>query len=235
MENDSIFSSEETAIREAKELLDSADFKSCSGACHFEKLLNQYIKLYRQTKLLVKMGDRMQKELAAARKIAEFQASHDGLTLILNRRAVLEKLQKEITRSNGAGHRLSIIMSDIDHFKQINDLHGHQAGDAVLREVARRIEESLRPYDYVGRYGGEEFIIILPGCTKEGAVNIAERLRRRLSDHPVETPFGKNRVTMSFGIASFDESFTKNLDTIIRVADNALYRAKQKGRNLVAV
>lgn len=155
----------------------------------------------------------------------------DGLTGILNRRAIYEVLEKEIIRSGREKTPLSVLMLDIDFFKKINDDYGHNVGDAVLRELVRRILAELRPCDALGRYGGEEFIILLPGVSMcEGGV-IAERIRKAIGGTPFEvTPSGL-KVTASFGVAEFD--FKKNSDELINEADIALYEAKHKGRDRV--
>ncbi len=120
---------------------------------------------------------RLQEDLISALRASEFQASHDALTGLWNRRAILEKIQQELDRSGRDGTNLGLVICDVDHFKQVNDNYGHLAGDAVLRELAKRIDSSLRSYDSVGRYGGEEFIILIPGSDGAGAAELAERLR----------------------------------------------------------
>ena len=124
-------------------------------------------------------------------------------------------------------------MLDIDHFKNLNDTHGHMAGDAVLREFTRRITASLRPYDAVGRYGGEEFLVVLPGCHVDAALRHAERLRGLITDDYFDTSEGRHTVTCSLGVASTSSCNPKDADSLIRAADAALYRAKRNGRNRV--
>jgi diguanylate cyclase (GGDEF)-like protein len=131
---------------------------------------------------------------------------------------------------------MSVLMVDIDHFKQINDEHGHLVGDIVLRDVARVMREALRTVDAVGRYGGEEFMIILPHTPREEAWKTAERLRQKVADHA----FTSSRkgaglhVTVSVGVASYPSEKVDTPSALIRAADEALYRAKEKGRNRVA-
>ncbi len=172
-------------------------------------------------------------DLTYAKETLRFQAAHDALTGLLNRAATLEKLAEELSRACREKTRLAVIMADLDRFKSINDTYGHLGGDAVLREVARRVSESVRPYDVVGRYGGEEIIIALPGCDKVGAVSFAERIREAIEARPVETDEGRIRVTASLGVAIAGDPNPTDLDAVVRDADRALYRAKQRGRNCV--
>jgi two-component system, cell cycle response regulator len=119
----------------------------------------------------------LQDQLITAREALRVQATHDSLTGLLNRGAILEVLGRELARSDRLGTSLGVIMADLDHFKHINDTHGHLAGDAVLREAARRMRLCLRSYDVIGRYGGEEFLIVLPDCDALSTLSLAERLR----------------------------------------------------------
>jgi diguanylate cyclase (GGDEF)-like protein len=156
----------------------------------------------------------------------ERYATVDELTGSPNRRVFLERLEREVNRFARLGTRLSVVFVDIDHFKKINDLHGHQVGDAVLKEIFARLEESLRAYDFVGRYGGDEFVMALPGNDAEGGAAVAERLRESVQESAV----GKiSDVTISLGVAQLEESM--NAEELIRKADVALYRAKNGGRN----
>src|SRR5579872_6936080 len=138
-------------------------------------------------------------------------------------------------RSRRTQDSLGIIMADIDFFKKINDNHGHLVGDTVLQQVGQRLASGLRSYDSVGRYGGEEFLIVVPGCDALNLVVTAERLRRRIVDQPVETTAGPVAVTISLGLASAqgDEPGLTDSEGILREADAALYAAKAGGRNRV--
>lgn len=163
------------------------------------------------------------------------RADHDGLTRIHNRRAFDEKLVEELKRHQRYGHNLSLLMLDLDHFKQINDTHGHQAGDAVLRDVGRVLFESLRATDFAARYGGEEFVVLLPQTGEEQAWTLAERLRRKIAARSFawdETTF---QVTTSIGVATVKPGSLKRRADLIRQADAALYQAKAGGRNMVCV
>lgn len=171
----------------------------------------------------------LQEQLIAAREQMRVQATHDALTGIWNRAAILETLQRELARSERQKLPVAIIMVDIDHFKQINDSHGHLAGDAVLREAARRLRSSIRPYDSIGRYGGEEFLIIVPGTNPQGAFSQAERLRVSMSREPITFSDGHVNVTISLGVTV--NSGGEKGEELIHAADAALYRAKSRGRN----
>ena len=156
----------------------------------------------------------------------ERYATVDELTGSPNRRVFLERLELEVNRFARLGTRLSVVFVDIDHFKRINDVHGHQAGDTVLKEIFTRLEESLRAYDFVGRYGGDEFVMALPGNDAEGGAAVAERLRESVQESAV----GKiPEVTISLGVAQLEEDM--NAEELLKKADMALYRAKNGGRN----
>jgi diguanylate cyclase (GGDEF)-like protein len=124
-------------------------------------------------------------------------------------------------------------MIDLDNFKEINDQYGHLTGDAVLCEAARRITSVVRPYDGVGRYGGEEFLVVLPGCNKEKSARLAERLRASFANEPLGIQEGWFTLTLSCGVTAVDANSCPDLDACIRAADEALYKAKKSGRNRV--
>jgi two-component system cell cycle response regulator len=159
------------------------------------------------------------------------QATRDSLTGLLNREAILDVLQKECRRAFRSKSPLAVIMADVDRFKNVNDTHGHLAGDAVLREAARRMFTSLRSYDSVGRYGGEEFLVIVPGCNAAEAAHLADRLRGNIGDTAIEASGSRLDITLSFGVA--DTNAGQAPDEILRAADSALYAAKKAGRNRV--
>jgi diguanylate cyclase (GGDEF)-like protein len=184
-------------------------------------------------------AEELQVRVRAGRRISELEqqlrlkASHDALTGIYNRGALLEILDKELVRHRRDARPVSIIFGDLDHFKRINDEHGHLAGDAVLREVSRRVGAVLRPYDSLGRYGGEELMIVLPSCDQDGALEVAERVRAVVASQPVATAFGAIPSSLSIGIAVAEGSAAVSTQKLIQMADEALYRAKLAGRNRV--
>jgi diguanylate cyclase (GGDEF)-like protein len=161
------------------------------------------------------------------------QATHDSLTGLWNRAATLDLLRRELNRGERQGTPVAVVMADIDHFKRINDKYGHLVGDVVLREVARRLSSSVRGYDVTGRFGGEEFLLVFPGCAVRNAVDRAEQLRTCVSREPVETPEGPISVTLSLGVAGSEAALATDPDSSLRAADAALYRAKRSGRNRV--
>jgi diguanylate cyclase (GGDEF)-like protein len=175
----------------------------------------------------------LQAELMKAREALREQATHDPLTGLWNRYALLGTLEREHSRARREGAPLAVIMVDLDHFKQVNDTYGHLAGDAILREAAGRMQFVVRSYDLVGRYGGEEFLIVLPGTSGANATQLAERLRATLAEEPVGHDLLRIRVTASFGVSATGQAAGDDPQTLIRLADEALYRAKEKGRNRV--
>lgn len=173
----------------------------------------------------------LQQSLIAAREELRFQATHDALTGVFNRGAVLEAIHREHSRQTREGGALGIILADLDHFKQVNDTYGHLLGDAVLKETARRMGNCVRPYDTVGRYGGEEFLIIAPSADAMGSLSLAERMRETIASCPIATAAGELSVTASFGVAASDPCDSVAPDTLLLRVDDALYRAKELGRN----
>lgn len=175
----------------------------------------------------------LQEELIHAREGLRIQATHDALTGVYNRRAILDILETELGRVARGGAPLGVVLVDLDHFKRINDTHGHQAGDAVLREAALRLRGAIRTYDNVGRYGGEEFLLIMAGCDATSAMMQAERLRRTVAEAPVGSGGDLIAVSASLGVASTGQTSERRVDRLVRAADLALYRAKLAGRNRV--
>ena len=175
----------------------------------------------------------LQLSLMEAREELREKANKDLLTKLPNRAAIMTTLQTEIARSHRDQRSVGVALLDIDHFKKVNDTYGHFAGDAVLRETAARLKNSMRAYDQVGRYGGEEFLVVLPNCDMEQAVQQADRMRLRLQESKILADAGVEiPVTASFGVTITDLS-DRDPDVFIRVADEALYRAKANGRNRV--
>lgn len=160
-------------------------------------------------------------------------AAYDELTGLYNRRAFFHALETEITRTRRYQHSIGVLMIDVDHFKSINDKLGHAAGDSVLRQLALRLRECLRVMDAVGRYGGEEFCVVLPETNLVGAIRAGERVRKMISDTPFETGSGPLGVSVSIGVASFGPGPSRVIPDLIAQADFALLEAKRSGRNCV--
>jgi diguanylate cyclase (GGDEF)-like protein/PAS domain S-box-containing protein len=170
-------------------------------------------------------------ELKRSRENLHFKATHDGLTSLLNRDAILDMLDREMRRTGREGGRSAVLLADLDHFKQINDKYGHPVGDEVLRETARRFLRAVRSYDLVGRYGGEEFLVILGGCPVQDALPRAEQLRHTIEAAPVATTCGPIRLTISIGVLPAREWGYPPAQEVLREVDIALYGAKAGGRN----
>jgi two-component system chemotaxis family response regulator WspR len=163
------------------------------------------------------------------------QATRDGLTGVWNRKMIFDTLAQELARAGREGTPLAIIMVDLDKFKSINDSFGHPAGDAVLQQASRRLSACVRTYDHVGRYGGEEFLIVLPNCDREQAGKLSERLRQSVADAPMNAEGKELHVTCSLGVAFTDTPNGLSVAALVQAADGALYVAKQTGRNCVQV
>jgi diguanylate cyclase (GGDEF)-like protein len=161
------------------------------------------------------------------------QATTDPLTKIFNRRYFFDLAQQELERSQRYNRPLSIIIFDIDHFKKVNDTHGHAVGDEVLRQLSERCQKTLRENDILARYGGEEFIILLPETHQEQAKQMAERMRIECAETPLDVGLASIELTISLGVSSFAP--TLPLDELLLRADKALYLAKEGGRNRVSV
>lgn len=174
-----------------------------------------------------------QDQLIRSKKELERLSLVDELTQIYNRRAIMEKLQDALLIHERKQRKLSIAMIDIDHFKGVNDRHGHQCGDQILYEVAQLLMEGLRGYDSIGRYGGEEFMLILPETAWEEAARTCERLRQSVADRSFYYSGKVLRLTISIGVATLEVRKRVNADELVRRADSCLYRAKSAGRNIV--
>lgn len=173
----------------------------------------------------------LQAALLESRERLAYQASHDVLTGIFNRRAILERLEEELSRAARSGGGVAVGICDIDRFKAVNDTHGHQAGDAVLCGVTRIFQDALRKYDSVGRFGGEEFLLVVPIAAVADCVPLFERLCRRVGDSKISSKAGDLAVTISIGVTVACPGDT--IDSLLAAADKALYEAKQGGRNQV--
>ena len=191
-----------------------------------------------ELKVRLRTGKRilyLQDRLITSREALRDQATRDPLTGLWNRGAILDILGDELARSAREGSVLGILMADLDCFKHINDTYGHPIGDEVLCGVARAMRDSVRRYDAVGRYGGEEFLIVLPGCDESNAVSHAERLRAAVRRVTVETSLASVHPSISLGVAVSNRHTSLDIGDLIQAADAALYRAKNAGRNRVEV
>ncbi|MBS3766537.1 MAG: diguanylate cyclase [Candidatus Cloacimonetes bacterium] len=168
-------------------------------------------------------------ESKKARERFKHEAMHDHLTGILNRRAIIEELEKEIARAKRLEQNVAVGLFDIDHFKKVNDKYGHDIGDEVLIKLVKMVKNNLRPYDHLGRYGGEEFVAILPGCTSQKAKEIFERNRSFVAKNNIKTSKVNISITISIGITSLQADASE----MIRLADTAMYKAKEQGRNKI--
>lgn len=196
------------------------------------------VKPYHEHELQVRLraGKRiieLQTELLNAREELRERAAKDLLTLLPNRSSIVDGLQRELARCHRDQRTVGIILLDLDHFKDVNDSLGHFAGDVVLRETATCLRSNMRPYDLVGRYGGEEFLVVLPNSDLPQTVVQAERIRARLSELKLFVDGRELNITASFGVTVSD-GLERLPEQLIRVADEALYRAKNAGRNCVA-
>ncbi len=175
----------------------------------------------------------LQQELITAREELREQATKDFLTRIWNRSSILDILDRELDRGRRDKQPLGVILADLDHFKLVNDNYGHFSGDAVLREFVRRMSASMRSYDAVGRYGGEEFLVVLPGCDDAATRKQAERMRAALAGEAMAFNEESRTITCSFGATASVPGVEVTAESLIRLADDALYRAKRQGRNRV--
>jgi len=215
-----------TAKNQKQEMLEAMD----AGADDF--LAKPFDPPELKARLLVgKRIVELQQKLVSANSALHYAASHDFLTTLWNRAAIIAFLQREVARSLREGTALGVILVDVDHFKKVNDDLGHETGDCVLQEIAKRFSASLREYDGVGRYGGEEFLLVLPGCDLATTVRRANVIRELISSKPIPTPLRITTVTVSMGVAAAEGP--TNSESLLRSADLALYQAKRNGRNRV--
>jgi diguanylate cyclase (GGDEF)-like protein len=189
-----------------------------------------------ELKARLRTGERvllLEGRLVEAREMMRFKATHDALTSIWNRGVIMDLLGRELVRSNRESACTIMLLGDVDHFKLINDTHGHPVGDEVLQEIARRLLLSIRSYDFVGRYGGEEFLLVLNNCNPEFAEKRAEEVRNVVSSRPIQTAAGALKVTMSFGLLLSKDWGVRPVGDLLYEVDAALYAAKAAGRNSI--
>src|ERR1700691_4950805 len=175
----------------------------------------------------------LQEELVSAREAIRHAATHDSLTGLMNRGEILEMLERELERGRREKRPLGVVLGDIDHFKSVNDTLGHLFGDEALREIGRRLRGPLRVYDGVGRYGGEEFLMVLPNCDMPNALMRADELREVIASAPVTCSGVDRAITMSMGVTVSECMGKDEIETLLNQADASLYAAKEKGRNRI--
>jgi diguanylate cyclase (GGDEF)-like protein len=175
----------------------------------------------------------LEDRLVEARETMRFKATHDNLTALFNRGVILDLLARELSRTRREKGCTVVMLGDLDHFKKVNDGYGHVVGDEVLQEIARRLLASVRSYDFVGRYGGEEFLIVLNNCDSSHAIARAEEVRNGIANHQVQTMRGLLPVTMSLGVFASRDWDLRLVEEILVETDLALYKAKADGRNCV--
>jgi diguanylate cyclase (GGDEF)-like protein len=192
-----------------------------------------------EAKARVRTGARVvevEQAFRASQEALRVQSTRDAITGSWNHATILELLQKERERARRKSGSVGVVLADLDEFRKVNESLGHPVGDEVLREAARRLNSSVRPYDAVGRYGGEEFLIVLPGSDGLGALTVAERIRESFAKRPVHTSAGPVPLTLSLGAAAEGgEEETSDAAALLQAADSALKRAQTTGRNRAAL
>jgi two-component system, cell cycle response regulator len=215
-----------TAKNKKQEMLEAME----AGADDF--LAKPFDPLELKARLLVgKRIVELQQKLISTNEALQHAASHDFLTGLWNRAEIVEFLFRELARARRDRTPVGIVLADVDHFKQVNDRLGHDAGDSVLKAVASGLTGSLREYDGVGRYGGEEFLLVIPGCDLGTTMRRANQIRESIGAREISTPGGVITVTLSMGATAAVSS--ANLEQLIRTVDSALYQAKRNGRNRI--
>jgi diguanylate cyclase (GGDEF)-like protein len=177
----------------------------------------------------------LQNDLVQAREALRLKATHDPLTGLWNHEEIFHLLDLELLRAGRQQAPVAIVLADLDHFKKINDTYGHIAGDSVLRIVAQKFQALVRPYDAIGRYGGDEFLFVLPGCDRASALGLIERIRADVCAAKLDTTEGQIPVTLSMGLIVYSQHEGADAKAVLRDTDAALYRAKNGGRNQIVV
>jgi diguanylate cyclase len=199
-----------------------------------ERLAEDQLRLLRRTAKISRISDAFQGQLKSLNESLQALSGLDFLTGLPNRRSMMEALTAEQVRAQRSGEPLTVLMCDVDHFKVVNDTHGHAVGDEVLRTLGRALHDALRRYDQCARWGGEEFLVLLPDTELQGAREVAEKLRREAGGISVEAAGGvRVTVTLSVGVAQLDAG--ESVDSVLRRADVAMYDAKHAGRDRVGV
>lgn len=198
---------------------------------HFLDLRDHYAALLKRCNKIAKISDGFQHSLKRVNALLDEAARRDYLTGLSNRRDMIERIESEISRAKRHGDSFSIIVADIDRFKEVNDTHGHEAGDEILKSVAEALRRSLRLEDHCARWGGEEFLICLPETNISSAASVAEKLKGCVAANKVDYGGATLSVTISLGVSCHDP--LSKIEEVIRAADGAMLEAKRKGRNRV--
>ncbi|MFZ5570897.1 MAG: GGDEF domain-containing protein [Thermodesulfobacteriota bacterium] len=236
MMEEALFKTEEKIIRRAEEMLKGGFRETAHPDREFEQLLESYKKMYKQLRRLIRINDKQAKKLNEANELLTRLSTVDDLTGVNNRRFFDERFVMEWQRACRRQSTLSLILADIDFFKQINDNHGHQAGDACLKTIARNLKELFRrSTDVVARYGGEEFCVLLPDQPRNEVEVMADSLRRMVADLEICHENLRIKTTISIGVATRTPDSPDGWSRMLHITDSALYRAKQTGRNRVCV
>jgi len=216
-------------------------FKSQLNVITISSVIGILIVMIRQNLTLLDNKELMKKlkhaneELTKLNFITEIDAKTDFLTGLYNRRCIQDVIEKLMEIAKTEGQEFSVLMIDIDYFKQINDQYGHEAGDFVLKELSEILKSNMRSKEIIGRYGGEEFIGLLPEVDRDGAKLVAERLRKEVAQHDFIFERRRMKISVSVGVSQFRIKEDQDIASVVKRADSALYEAKNKGRNRTAM
>ena len=236
-----VFKKERAILEKSKNFIDKEDLTCEKLLEEYIKLLDSYQSLLNESSKITKIGDINQKKLFDANSEVESQREKlyklsvtDYLTGSYNRRFILETLEIEFMKSKRYSFSLSCILLDIDDFKSINDRYGHQVGDFTLKTIAEMIQETIREVDIFGRYGGEEFLVILPNTKVHDAATVAEKIRKTIAQLRFDTgteEVGSFSLTLSLGVADIQSSNPGTVEELLCNTDKALYEAKNNNKN----
>ncbi|MEX2443955.1 MAG: diguanylate cyclase [Alkalispirochaeta sp.] len=221
----------DSVVRWSEDILQDSRFQKNELREHFVALQKEYKHLLRQLDRVARVSDGYQQKLIERSELLNQAAHHDALTGLSNRRDMVDRLNREVHAAARHGYTFAVILCDVDRFKQVNDTFGHKAGDSVLKEVARSVVNTIRSEDVCGRWGGEEFLILLPHTDESAALHVAEKIRATVEEILTVCDGRSIRCTLSAGVAGYHHG--DDIDAVIRTADTRMYEAKQLGRNRV--